>query len=118
MPGVVPLLNIGSYMSFVARSLLWIGLLFEIPVVIFFLARFGLVSHRALLRRWRWATLGSVFIAAVLTPTGNPFQQHLYDIVVMDTGFVVSVPILALYFGSVLLAWKARKLRQASPAAA
>ncbi len=114
VPGVVPRLNIASYMSFVASSLLWIGLLFEIPVAMYFLARFGLVSHTMLLKKWRWAVLGSVFVAAVLTPTGNPFHQGWYDILVMDTGFVVSVPVLMLYFGSVILAKVALDQRQKS----
>jgi sec-independent protein translocase protein TatC len=109
--GVVPRLNISSYMSFVAKSLFWIGLLFETPVVVFFLARIGLVSPQMLLKKWRWGVMGSVIVAAFLTPTGNPFQQNWYDILVMDTGFVVSVPVLTLYFSSVLLAKIARQQR-------
>ena len=116
--GVVPRLNIGSYMSFVAKSLFWIGLLFETPVVVFFLAKLGWVSPPMLLKKWRWGVIGSVIIAALLTPTGNPFQQGWYDILVMDTGFVVSVPVLSLYFSSILLASIARKQRLRSQAVA
>ena len=116
--GVVPRLNISSYMSFVAKSLFWIGLLFETPVVVFFLARLGVVRPGMLLKKWRWGVLGSVLIAAVITPTGNPLQQGWYDILVMDTGFVVSVPVLLLYFSSVLLARAAWKQRESSRFAA
>lgn len=109
IPGVVPRINISSYMSFVARSLFWIGLLFELPIVAFFLAKTGTISYRSLLRKWRWALLGSVLIAGALTPTGNPFRQTLSAIFLMDTGFIVSGPILLLYLLSILLAWAARK---------
>jgi sec-independent protein translocase protein TatC len=103
--GVTPQINILSYISFVSKSLLWIGLLFEIPVLVYFLAKLRIVHPHTLLKKWRWAVMGSVLIAAVITPTGNPVQQKMYDIIVMDTGFVVSVPILLLYFSSVLTIW-------------
>lgn len=103
--GVTAQITILSYVTFIAKSLLWIGLLFEIPVVIFYLARLRIVRPHTLLKHWRWAVLGSVIIAAIITPTGNPMQQKMYDIIMMDTGFVVSIPILILYFGSVLIIW-------------
>jgi sec-independent protein translocase protein TatC len=103
--GVTAKINIYSYVSFVSKSLLWIGLLFEIPVAIYFLAKLRIVRPQTLLKQWRWAVMGSVLIAAVITPTGNPMQQKMYDIIMMDTGFVVSIPILVLYFSSVLIIW-------------
>ena len=103
--GVAPKISISSYINFVSKSLFWIGLLFEIPVLVFFLAKLRIVHPRTLLKHWRWAVIGSMIVAAFITPTGNPVQQKMYDIVMMDTGFVVSIPILILYFSSVLIIW-------------
>lgn len=103
--GVTPAIDIASYIAFVTKSLLWIGLLFEIPVLVYFLAKLRFVRPQMLLKHWRWGVLGSVVIAAFITPTGNPMQQKMYDIIMMDTGFVVSIPILLLYFSSVFITW-------------
>lgn len=113
--GVAPKINISSYVAFVTKSLFGIGLFFQIPVVIYYLAKLKVVSPGALLKQWRWAVIGAVVVAAVITPTGNPMQQELYDIILMDTGFVVSIPILILYFSSVLIIWMVR--RKEKPAA-
>ncbi len=115
---VTPKLDITSYISFVFWSFFWHCVIFEMPIVVYFLAKSGLVTHSLLLKRWRWFLVGSVLIAAVLTPTGNPFQQKLSDILLMDTGFVVSGPILLLYFSSILVAWLARRQGKQVPAVA
>ncbi len=114
--GVAPQVTILSYVTFIAKSLLGVGLLFEIPVVIYYLARLRIVHPRMLLKHWRWAVIGSVIIAAIITPTGNPMQQKMYDIIMMDTGFVVSIPILILYFSSVLIIWLVQRNDKPVPA--
>jgi len=90
----------------------------KIPVLVYFLAKLRVVSPHTLLKTWRWAVLGSVVIAAIITPTGNPMQQKMYDIIMMDTGFVVSIPILVLYFSSVLIIWLVRRNEKSRQAGA
>src|SRR6266851_4056826 len=51
--GVAPQIRISEYLSFASRMLLAFGVTFEMPVVTFFLARVGLVTHRTLLGTWR-----------------------------------------------------------------
>ncbi|MEI6385513.1 MAG: twin-arginine translocase subunit TatC [Spirochaetota bacterium] len=82
-----------NYIPFVTSLLFWIGLCFELPLLVFVLARLGIVTAGLLIRVWRFAVVGIVAIAAVITPTVDPFNLAL-----------VSVPLIALYFVSILLA--------------
>jgi sec-independent protein translocase protein TatC len=80
------------YYSFVALSLLGIGLMFELPVFILALVRLGVVTSAGLRRNWR-AGVALVVVAAALLPTVDP----------VSLAFEV-VPLLGLYALSVLLA--------------
>ena len=111
---IVPMIKIGSYISFVAGSLFRIGLSFEHPAVLFLLAKMGLVSHKWLLKQWKWAVIGIFVFAGMVTPTGNPANQKISDIILLDLGFIVSAPIFILYFLSIFLAWLARRPQQAA----
>ncbi len=73
--------------------LLGFGLAFEMPLVITFLVRVGLMSSAALVRSWRWAIVIIIVIAALVTPTPDPFNMT-----------VLALPMLALYFLSVGIA--------------
>ncbi len=87
-----PLIGIGPYFAFVARLCLAFGVVFELPLVILFLSTIGVVNPRVLLRTWRYAVLLIVIFAAVLTPP-DVFSQ-----------LAMAVPVILLYFGSVLVA--------------
>lgn len=63
-----PSIRIGEYLSFVLKLLLVFGLVFEMPVLTFFLARLGLISHRWLISNSRYAIVAIFIIAALLTP--------------------------------------------------
>jgi len=76
--------------------MLSMGVSFETPIFIFFLAKMGLVSPRTLLRQWRYAVVIIAIIAAVVTPTVDPVNMS-----------IVMVPLLALYALSILLAYLA-----------
>lgn len=82
-----------SYISFVTTLLLALGLGFQTPLVIFFLAKLGIVNYRMLLKNTRWAFLITAILAAVLTPTPDPF-----------TMLVVMAPLFLLYLLGVLFA--------------
>lgn len=82
-----------SYVRFVTGLLFWIGACFELPLVLYFLARAGLVSPRSLLGGWRYAVVAILVVAALVTPTVDPVSMLL-----------VSLPMVALYFLGVLVA--------------
>jgi sec-independent protein translocase protein TatC len=83
----------GAYIPFVTALLFWLGVSFETPLIIFFLAKIHLVNAHMLLKGWRFAVVGIAIIAAVITPTVDPFNMML-----------VMAPLILLYFFSILLA--------------
>jgi sec-independent protein translocase protein TatC len=69
-----PNLTIEAYIGFVTTMMLAFGLVFEFPIVLIGLARVGVLSHRRLAARRRWAILVIVLFAIVLTPGGDPIS--------------------------------------------
>jgi sec-independent protein translocase protein TatC len=90
---IQPMWSIGPYLSFVSTLLFWIGVAFEMPLVMFVLAKLRVVNARQLGRYRKYAFLGAFVVAAVITPTPDPFNQTL-----------VGVPLYLLYELGVLLA--------------
>lgn len=86
------LLTISSYVDTLAMMNLVFGIVFEIPVVSWLLARFGLLKSVWMSRYRRHAIVAIVIVAAVITPTSDVF-----------TLFMVSLPIWLLYEASVLI---------------
>lgn len=84
---------IGEYLSFVTSLLLWIGLAFELPLFVFFLAKLGLVNADMLKKNRKYAFLGIAVIAAVITPTVDPVNMLL-----------VMAPLVLLYELGIILA--------------
>jgi sec-independent protein translocase protein TatC len=82
-----------EYISFVTRLLLWIGLSFQMPIIIYVVARVGLVSALTLRRQWRVAVVLVAVLAAVITPSIDPITMLL-----------TMAPLLALYILSIGLA--------------
>jgi sec-independent protein translocase protein TatC len=79
------------------------GLVFQMPVLVFFLARFGVVTAGFMLRKFKYALLIIIVVAAVITPSG--------DLVTLS---VFAVPMLLLYLVSIGVAWAfGRKRRSA-----
>ena len=74
---MTPMLTVGSYVSFASWLILGCGLVFQVPLVILFLTRTGLVRPQTLLRQWRLAIVAILIVAAVLTPTPDVFTQLL-----------------------------------------
>lgn len=68
-PELLPMLTIGKYISFTLWFLLPFGLIFELPLASFFLAKLGIVSYRFLARNRKYAFLAVILLAAALTPT-------------------------------------------------
>jgi sec-independent protein translocase protein TatC len=65
---VVPMLSMGNYLSLAGKLLLAFGVTFELPIVIFFLARIGLVDAPLLARNRKFALLGCFILGAIFTP--------------------------------------------------
>ncbi len=66
--GMQAMLSMGSYLALASKLLLAFGLVFELPIVIFFLARMGVVDHHWLARHRKYAILLAFVVGAVLTP--------------------------------------------------
>jgi sec-independent protein translocase protein TatC len=96
---VTPQLRISEYLSFTSRMLLAFGITFEMPVVTFFLARVGLVTHETLIRFGRYAVVLIFVVAAVLTPP---------DVV---SQLLMAAPLLLLYLVSIGVAYVFRRDR-------
>lgn len=85
--------TIDYYISFITTFLVAVGLVFETPLVIFILAKVGVISQAALSKHRKYAVVAAFVVAAVITPTPDPFNQLL-----------VATPLLILYEIGVLLA--------------
>ncbi|MFQ5851363.1 MAG: twin-arginine translocase subunit TatC [Candidatus Binatia bacterium] len=94
---VRPAIRIAEYLSFSSRLLLAFGIVFELPVFAYFLARIGLIDHRFLIKQFRYAILFIFGLAAILTPP---------DVV---SQVLLALPLIALYGVSVAVAYFARR---------
>lgn len=88
--------TIQTYFSMMSKILLGLGLVFETPMLMFFLARIGLVSARQLLRWFRWAVLAIFVIAAVITPTPDIATQTVFA-VPMILLYLIGVGVAAIF---------------------
>jgi sec-independent protein translocase protein TatC len=76
------------------RMLLVLGVVFQMPTLVFFLAKMGLVTARFLRQQFKYAFLLIFIIAAVVTPSGDPYNQT-----------ILALPMVGLYLLSILIAW-------------
>ena len=97
-----PYIRIGSYANLMLSLLFWMGIVFETPLVMFFLSRVGIVSHRFFARQRRYAVVVAFVLGAIVTPTFDPFNQTL-----------VALPIIVLYEVGIWLARIGGRKRQA-----
>lgn len=81
-----PLISVGSYITLIITLLFWVGLVFELPLVIAFLSRLGIVNPRWLAKNRKYAFIGAFVLGAIITPTFDPINQSL-----------VALPIIFLY---------------------
>ena len=103
-----PMIKVGNYVSVMATLLFWVGIVFEIPIVIFFLTKIGIVKPQWLSRYRKGAYLMAFVLGAIITPTFDPINQSF-----------VAIPIILLYeFGIILskLAYRGRKAAQVAAA--
>ena len=104
-----PIITIEDYTNFFMSVILGLGITFELPILIFFLAILGIVDAKFLLRHIRYAILVIFIIAAIICPLPDPFSMCLF-----------ATPMLALYMVGVGVAWvfnpSRRKNKEIKPA--
>jgi sec-independent protein translocase protein TatC len=90
---IQPYWSVAKYASFVATFLFWVGVMFELPIIMFFLSKLGVVSHQRLAKFRKYAFVLAFVIGAAITPTPDPINQT-----------IISLPIYLLFELGVILA--------------
>src|SRR5208282_4452995 len=105
-----PMITISEYTSLFLSIVLGMGLIFEMPILIFFLALMGIVTARFMWKNFRYAILVIFIVAAIVTPTPDILSMCIF-----------AAPMVALYAVSIGIAWivhpkqrRARKEKQAA----
>jgi sec-independent protein translocase protein TatC len=100
-------ISIEEYTGFFLSIILGLGISFELPVLIFFLAFFGIVSPSFLWKNIRYAILAIFIVAGIICPMADPVSMCIY-----------AMPLLALYLIGIAVAWwvhpSRRKAREAA----
>jgi sec-independent protein translocase protein TatC len=99
--GLKSLPNIQEYLDLTRDMMLAFGAIFELPLLIYFLAMVGLVTHRGLWKFSRWFIVLAFIIGAILTPGPDVVSQ-----------FMMATPMIVLYNVSILLAWRVTVRRE------
>ncbi len=101
-----PVLMLREYFDLTRNMMLAFGAVFELPLLIYFLAKIGLVTHRGLWRFNRWFVVIAFVIGAILTPSPD-----------VPTQVMMAVPMIVLYNLSIVVAWVVvRKREKSTPA--
>lgn len=105
MPAAIPFLQgfladiveqqwaLGEYLSFVTSLLFWIGVAFELPLFVYFLAKIGIIDADTLRKNRKYAVVVIAVLSAIITPTVDPLNMAL-----------VMGPLIILYEIGVILA--------------
>jgi sec-independent protein translocase protein TatC len=92
--GFKPMIDASEYSNLFFTIIVSLGVIFQIPAVIFVLSRMGLVTAGLLARKFKYAVLGAVIIAAVITPTTD-----------WPNLLIIAGPMVALYAVGIVVAW-------------
>lgn len=101
-----PMVTIEDYTGFFLSIILGLGISFELPILIFFLAMFGIVSPSFLWKNIRYAILAVFLVAAVICPSPDPWTMCVY-----------AIPMLSLYLIGIWVAWWVHPSRKKEPQA-
>jgi sec-independent protein translocase protein TatC len=94
-------INLSSYIDIVTGLVLMTGLVFEFPMIVFFVAKLGLIGDKSMRQYRRYAIVGSLVVAMIVTPSPDIFSQIL-----------VAVPLYFLYEVSIIVAHRVVKQRE------
>jgi sec-independent protein translocase protein TatC len=90
---IQPFWTVENYVDFVATFMFWVGVMFELPIIMFFLSKMGVVSHQRLASFRKYAFVLAFVIGAAITPTPDPINQT-----------IISLPVYFLFELGVILA--------------
>lgn len=93
-----------TYIPFIMGVVFWIGVAFEMPLIVFILAKANVVNARILAKQWRYAIVLIAIVAAFITPTPDPINMS-----------IVMAPLLVLYVFSIGMAALARRGKTTPP---
>ena len=85
--------RLSSYVTLVSTLMIWLGLIFEIPIAMFILAKLGILRPNSLSKQRRWVILFAFVLAAIVTPTVDPVTQALVAgpiIVLFELGLLLT----------------------------
>jgi sec-independent protein translocase protein TatC len=85
--------TVDEYIGFTTGLVFWVGVSFETPLIMAFISRLGVATAQQMLAIWKFAAVGIAVLAALITPTPDPFNMML-----------IMLPLLALYFFGIFLA--------------
>jgi sec-independent protein translocase protein TatC len=91
--GITTVPRPNDYFSFVLNLLFWVGVCFEMPLLMLVLSRLGVVKPKSLIKQWRIALIASAVLAALITPTPDPVNMGL-----------MMIPLVGLYFIGIIFA--------------
>ena len=91
--GITTVPRPNDYFSFVLNLLFWVGVCFEMPLLMLVLSRLGVIKPKSLLKQWRIALIASAVLSALITPTPDPVNMGL-----------MMIPLVGLYFIGILFA--------------
>jgi sec-independent protein translocase protein TatC len=89
-----PMITLGEYSSLFLAVIIGLGVIFEMPILVFFLALMGIVTAGWMWRNLRYSILGIFVVAAILTPTTDILNMCVF-----------AAPMVALYVVSIGIAW-------------
>jgi sec-independent protein translocase protein TatC len=105
---IKPMITVNEYFDLVLLILLGLGLVFELPILIFFLSLFGIVTPKFLWKNFRYAILVIAIVAAIVTPTPDAMTMLIF-----------MAPMIGLYFVGIAVSaivTRRRERRLATPA--
>ncbi|MCL5674166.1 MAG: twin-arginine translocase subunit TatC [Candidatus Omnitrophica bacterium] len=91
---LTPMISAASYISFVVGTLIAGGIIFQMPVLSFFLTKFGMLNWKFLTGKIRYAIVGIFIVAAILAPSPDMFSM-----------FMMAIPMFFLYGVSLLVSF-------------
>ena len=98
--GIVPLFTVDRFILYVLVLVGFSGIMFLLPILMFFLTYLGLVERSLWLKKWKYAILVILIISAIITPGGGGLTMTIF-----------SLPLIALYFLGYLLTLRIHKSR-------
>src|SRR2546423_3762560 len=107
---IKPMITVNEYFDLTLMVLLGLGLVFELPILIFFLSLFGIVTPKFLWKNFRYAILVIAIVAAIVTPTPDAMTMLIF-----------MAPMVGLYFVGIAVSavvTRRRERRLATPAEA